>query len=53
MSKENITITISGDTLDMIRKQAQAEYRSINKQITYLIDLAISILKQQQEKGLR
>jgi hypothetical protein len=52
MGKENITITINGETLDIIRKQAVADYRSINKQIAYLIDLALSILKQQQ-KGLK
>lgn len=52
MLKENITITLSGDILDLIRKQAIKDYRSINKHITYLIDLGLSVVAE-QKKGLK
>ena len=42
MSKlETITITLDAATLDTIRKLAQANYRSINKQIQYIISLGL------------
>lgn len=50
MGKENITITLSGDLLDLLRKQAHAEYRSINKHIAYLIMMG---LKATTEKGIK
>lgn len=37
MNKENLTITIDSDLLDKIRKIAESEYRSINKQVLVLI----------------
>jgi hypothetical protein len=52
MLKENITITIERDTLDLIRKQAIKDYRSINKHITYLISLGLTVISEQQ-KGLK
>jgi hypothetical protein len=52
MLKENITITLTSDKLDTIRKQAIKDYRSINKHITYLIDLGLSVVAEQQ-KGLK
>jgi len=52
MLKENITITIDCDTLDLIRKQATKEYRSINKHITYLINLGLTVISE-KEKGLK
>ena len=42
VKKETITISIDGETLDLIRKQAQAAYRSISKHIAYLLDNAIT-----------
>jgi hypothetical protein len=43
MGKENITITLTSDKIDLLRKQAIKEYRTINKHISYLIDLALSL----------
>lgn len=48
MSKETITITLTDETLDLIRKQAHSEYRSINKHIAYLIAMG---LKATSQKG--
>jgi hypothetical protein len=43
MSKtENITISVDRATLDTIRKMAQVNFRSINKQIQFLISLALN-----------
>jgi hypothetical protein len=42
VKQEAITITVSREVMDIIRKQAQASYRSINKHIQYLIDKAIN-----------
>lgn len=42
MSKlETITISLDSATLDTIRKLAQGNYRSINKQIQYIISLGL------------
>lgn len=41
VKKETITISLDSETLDLIRKQAQASYRSISKHIAYIIDNAI------------
>jgi hypothetical protein len=41
MVKENITITINGDMLDSIRKLADKNFRSINKQIVYFLSIAL------------
>jgi hypothetical protein len=43
MKPETITITIDAKKLDAIRLQAVKQYRSINKHIQYLIDLALNI----------
>jgi hypothetical protein len=48
MGKENITITLSSDKIDLLRKQAIKEYRTINKHISYLIDLALNNLINQK-----
>jgi hypothetical protein len=42
VKKETITISIDGETLDLIRKQAQAAYRSISKHIAFILDKSIS-----------
>lgn len=42
VKKETITISLDSETLDLIRKQAQASYRSISKHIAYIIDNAIN-----------
>jgi hypothetical protein len=39
---EVITISIKADTLDAIRKLAVSNYRSISKQIAYMLDNAIT-----------
>jgi hypothetical protein len=41
MNKNTITITLDADTLDTIRKDALKNYRTVNKHISYLIDLGI------------
>jgi hypothetical protein len=41
VKKETITISIDGETLDLIRKQATAAYRSISKHIAFILDNAI------------
>ena len=48
MVKENITITIDGDMLDSIRKLANKNFRSINKQIVFWLSIAL-----QDEKFLQ
>jgi hypothetical protein len=45
--KENLTITIEGDTLDNIRKIAQNEYRSINKQVLLLIYKGLKVVEEE------
>jgi hypothetical protein len=45
--KENLTITIDGDTLDNIRKIAQNEYRSINKQVLLLIYKGLKVVEEE------
>jgi hypothetical protein len=42
VKKETITISIDGETLDLIRKQALAAYRSISKHIAFILDKSIS-----------
>jgi hypothetical protein len=42
VKKETITISLDSETLDAIRKQALASYRSISKHIAYLLDNAIT-----------
>jgi hypothetical protein len=46
MNKNTITITLDADTLDTIRRDAIKNYRTVNKHISYLIDLGI-----EKEKG--
>jgi len=36
-----LSFKISADTLEAIRKRAQANYRTIGKELNYLIDKAI------------
>jgi hypothetical protein len=38
---EVITISLSREIMDTIRKQSSAEYRSISKHIAYLIAIAL------------
>jgi hypothetical protein len=38
---EVITISLSREIMDTIRKQSSAEYRSISKHIAYLIAVAL------------
>jgi hypothetical protein len=38
---ETVTIALSSDMMDIIRKAALKDYRSINKQIAYLLNQAI------------
>ena len=38
---EVITISLSREIMDMIRKQSSIEYRSISKHIAYLIAIAL------------
>jgi len=38
---ETITIKLSIETLDAIRKQALSNYRSISKEIAYILDNAL------------
>jgi hypothetical protein len=40
---ETVTISIDSKTLDAIRLQAVKNYRSINKHIQYLIDMALNL----------
>jgi hypothetical protein len=46
--KENLTITLDGVMLDAIRKIADKNFRSINKQVVYWLSMAI-----QDEKFLQ
>lgn len=39
--KENLTITLDGVTLDAIRKIAEKNFRSINKQVVFWLSIAI------------
>ena len=48
--KENLTITIEGDTLDNIRKIAQNEYRSINKQVLMLIYKGLKDVEEESKQ---
>jgi len=41
MIKSTITITLDPDTLDEIRQRAVKNYRTVNKEIAYLISLGI------------
>jgi hypothetical protein len=46
MSKlETITISLDRQTLDSIRKLAQLNYRSINKQIQFIISLGLKSME--------
>lgn len=46
MSKlETITISLDRQTLDGIRKLAQSNYRSINKQIQFIISLGLKSME--------
>ena len=47
VKKETITIALDTETLDIIRKQALASYRSISKHIAFLLNQAIN----QESKG--
>ena len=38
---ETVTIALNSDMMDIIRKMALKDYRSINKQIGYLLSQAI------------
>jgi hypothetical protein len=38
---ETVTISLTRDMMDVIRKQSSAEYRSISKHIAYLIAVAL------------
>jgi hypothetical protein len=42
VKKETITISLDSETLDLIRKQALASYRSISKHIAYILDNALT-----------
>lgn len=42
---ETITISLDSATLDTIRKLAQDNYRSINKQIQFIIALGLKSLE--------
>jgi ferritin len=42
MNKNTITITLDADTLDTIRKDALKNYRTVNKHISYLIDMGMN-----------
>ena len=46
MNKSIITITLDPDTLDDIRKRALKNYRTVNKEIAYLINQGINKEKQ-------
>jgi hypothetical protein len=50
MVKENITITLDGDMLDSIRKLAEKNYRSINKQIAFMLNIVILQANESKEK---
>jgi hypothetical protein len=51
MIKTTITITIEPEKLDEIRKLAVKEYRTVNKQIAYLIDIALEDEKKRNGKN--
>lgn len=47
--KENVTITIDSKLLDDIRKIAEKEFRSINKQLLVLIVKGFQALEQEEK----
>jgi len=49
MNKNTITITLEANTLDTIRRDAIKNYRTVNKHISYLIDLGIN--KEKHDEG--
>jgi hypothetical protein len=52
VKKENLTITIDGDMLDSIRKLADKNFRSINKQIVFWLSIALQKnLEEKKEKN--
>ena len=50
MSKENLTITIDSDLLDKIRKIANDELRSINKQVLMLIYKGLKVIEEENRQ---
>ena len=50
MIKENLTITVDSDTLDNIRKIAENEYRSINKQVLMLIYKGLKVVEEESKQ---
>jgi len=50
LTKENLTITIDGDFLDQIRKLADDEYRSINKQVLMLIYKGFKVVEEENRQ---
>jgi hypothetical protein len=50
MIKENLTITVDSDTLDNIRKIAENEYRSINKQVLMLIYKGLKVVQEENKQ---
>jgi hypothetical protein len=50
MKRVSLTININPETLDEIRAEAVANYRSINKQLLFLIDYAVKTLKEKEAK---
>jgi hypothetical protein len=50
MKNVPITINIDPKTLDEIRAEAVANYRSINKHLLFLIDYAVKTLKEKEAK---
>jgi len=50
MIKENLTITVDSDTLDNIRKIAENEYRSINKQVLLLIYKGLKVVEEESKQ---
>lgn len=50
MKRVSLTISIDPKTLDDIRAEAVANYRSINKHLLFLIDYAIKTLKEKETK---
>jgi hypothetical protein len=50
MIKENLTITVDSDTLDNIRKIAENEYRSINKQVLLLVYKGLKAVEEESKQ---
>ena len=50
MIKENLTITVDSDTLDNIRKIAENEYRSINKQVLLIIYKGLKVVEEESKQ---